>query len=84
MIDIDWAAFGIVLGVSFVAAVGIVSFYSLGLRLLGVGETESADGTRHDSTTGRSPLATAGAYICFAICIAAVLFGLWVLIPQFH
>ena len=36
-------------------------------------------------TTGTtSAPARVGAYACFAVCIAAVLFGLWVIVPQFH
>ena len=28
--------------------------------------------------------ATAGAFVCFAVGVAAVLFGLWLIVPQFH
>jgi hypothetical protein len=78
MITIDWAAFGIVLGVAFVAAVGIAVFYALSLRLLAVGSPD--DGAIEH---GRRPLgATLGAAVCLAICVATVLFGLWLIIPQ--
>lgn len=71
MIDIDWSKFAIVAGVVLVATLVLTLFYSGGVRLL---ETSGATNVA----------ARAGAYVCFAICIAAVLFGLWVIIPQFH
>jgi hypothetical protein len=71
MIDIDWSRFAIVAGVVLLASVLLPLFYSGGVRLL-----ETAGTT--------NPAARLGAYACFGICVAAVLFGLWVLIPQFH
>jgi hypothetical protein len=32
----------------------------------------------------RPPLATAGAVVCFAVGVAAVLYGIWLIVPQFH
>jgi hypothetical protein len=80
MISIDWGAFGVVLGVSLVAAVGIAVFFAAGIRLLATGSPD--DGQIVHSA--RPPIATFGAGVCFAICIATVLFGLWLIIPQFH
>jgi hypothetical protein len=71
VIDIDWSQFAIVAGVVLVASIVLTLFYSGGVRLL--------------ETAGATDVAArAGAYACFAICVAAVLFGLWVIIPQFH
>jgi hypothetical protein len=89
-VDIDFASIGAVAGVGFVAAVGVVLVYTLGLRLLGLGQPVDAGGehTQYAEETPRSgrtpPLALAGAGLCFAVCIAAVLFGVWMTIPQFH
>ncbi|MCC8908896.1 MULTISPECIES: hypothetical protein [unclassified Curtobacterium] len=88
--DIDFTSIGTVAGVGFVAAVGVVLLYTLGLRLLGTGQPVDAGGehTQYAQETPRSghtpPLALAGAGLCFAVCIAAVLFGIWMTIPQFH
>ena len=71
---IDWGAFGLVLVAALVASVLVVTVFSVGIRLLSTGE----------SIQSRSPLATAGAFACFAICVAAVLYGLYLVIPQFH
>lgn len=88
--DIDFTSIGTVAAVGFVAAVGVVLLYTLGLRLLGTGQPVDAGGehTQYAQETPRSghtpPLALAGAGLCFAVCIAAVLFGIWMTIPQFH
>jgi len=88
--DIDFGAIGTVAGVGFVAAVGVVLVYTLGLRLLGTGQPTDAGGdhTQYAQETTRSghtpPAALAGAVMCFAVCIAAVLTGIWLTIPQFH
>ena len=71
MIDIDWSKFAIVAGVVLVATIVLTAFYSGGVRLLETGGATNA-------------AARVGAFACFAICIAAVLFGLWVIVPQFH
>ena len=70
MIDIKWGAFGVVALVVLVTVVLLTAFYSGGVRLL--------------ETAGTSTASRVGAYACFAVCVAAVLFGLWVIIPQFH
>jgi len=74
MIDIDWGAFGLVLVAALVASVVIVVFYAVALRLLSTG----SDG-------GHRPVpATVGAMVCIAICVAAVLYGIYLVIPLFH
>lgn len=87
---IDFTSIATVAGVGFVSAVGVVLLYTLGLRLLGTGQPtdSSGDHTQYAQETSRSghtpPLALAGAGVCFAVCIAAVLLGIWLTIPQFH
>lgn len=88
--DIDFTSIATVAGVGFVSAVGVVLVYTLGLRLLGTGQPTDAGGdhTKYTEETARSehtpPLALAGAGLCFAVCVAAVLLGIWLTIPQFH
>jgi hypothetical protein len=86
-LGVDWAAFGIVFVVAFAASVVIVSFYAIGLRLLAVGSTEDTgnDGSIVSTARGERPLAASiGAIVCLSICVAAVLYGLYLIIPQFH
>ncbi|UFS59586.1 hypothetical protein [Subtercola endophyticus] len=87
MSNINWGAFVVVALVSFAAAVIVVIFYALSLRLLATGsadDTES-DGTVTSSAASHRPLAaTVGGYACLAVSAAAVLYGLYLIIPQFH
>jgi hypothetical protein len=76
-ISIHWADLFKVAEVALAFGVGLVSIFSLGL--LGVSRVESARGGEGNATSG---YALAGA--CFAMCIGAVGYGLYLLIPQFH
>ncbi|MFB2597537.1 hypothetical protein ACEXQE_07085 [Herbiconiux sp. P17] len=71
-LGVDWGAFMVVFLVAFAATIAVVVAYSLGLRLLAVA------GERH------RPVPTGAAWLCFAIAGGAVLYGLWLIIPQFH
>jgi hypothetical protein len=74
MIRIDWAAFGLVLVSALVAAMLIVVFFAVAMRLLALGPDPR-----------RRPLpATIGAFLCIAVCVAAVLYGIYLVIPLFH
>lgn len=90
---INWAALGIEFVVSLVAAGGAVAIFALALRLLAVGAPpevrQSAASERvadgEVAVSYRRPTwASLGAYLCFALDIAVVLFGLYLLIPEFH
>ncbi|THG35280.1 hypothetical protein E6C70_04255 [Glaciibacter flavus] len=88
-LGIDWAAFVLVFVVTLAAGLAVVSFYATGLRLLAVGaqdDTVDSSGTlvRGERDRPRPAGATAGAYVAFALAAAAVLYGLYLLIPQFH
>ena len=65
--DIDWAALGQVFGVSLVATVGLVGVFTLGI----VGNSAR----KEDGST--PALARTGAYACYALCAAAVAYGIW-------
>jgi len=70
--DIDWAALGQVFGVSLVMTVGLVGVFTLGIVGSGV-----ASGTGEGNSP--SPLARAGAYVCYALCAAAVVYGIYII-----
>jgi hypothetical protein len=83
--SIDWGSLALVTVVALIAAVVIVSSYSLGLRLLAVGSPDE-DG-HHEAgatTTKRPATATIGGYACIAVGVAAVLYGIYLVIPLFH
>jgi zona occludens toxin (predicted ATPase) len=93
-LGVDWGSFVVVFLVALVATTVIVVFYSIGLRLLAVGSP--ADGSDERGRRDAPPLssasvarprpavATVGAVLCFAVGVAAVLYGLWLIVPQFH
>ncbi|MGK5544825.1 hypothetical protein ACSNOH_08840 [Streptomyces sp. URMC 127] len=72
---IDWAALGQVFGVSLVVTVGLVGIFTLGI----VGTSPRA-GASADSGTGAGALARSGAYACFALCAAAVGYGIYLIV----
>ncbi|URM91831.1 hypothetical protein LUW75_19745 [Streptomyces sp. MRC013] len=71
--DIDWAALGSVFGVGLVTTVALVGLFTLGLVGLSRQERASARG-------GSAPLARTGAYACFALCAAAVAYGIHLIV----
>ncbi|WP_374983646.1 hypothetical protein [Streptomyces fradiae] len=71
--DIDWAALGSVFGVGLVATVALVGLFTLGL--IGLSKQEQA-ATRG----GSAALARSGAYACFALCAAAVAYGVYLIV----
>ncbi|MFJ9634249.1 hypothetical protein ACIQPR_32490 [Streptomyces sp. NPDC091280] len=71
--DIDWAALGSVFGVSLVVTVALVAVFTLGITALSRRERATAQG---DSAT----LALTGAYACFAACVAAVAYGIYIIV----
>jgi len=82
-LDVDWNSIALVCVVTLVAAVAVVTLYSLGMRLLSIGSPgEGADG--HTTAHGRPVIASVGGYACIAVGILAVLYGIYLVIPLFH
>ncbi|MCA2304888.1 hypothetical protein JF770_15080 [Mycobacterium intracellulare] len=78
-LHIDWIALGRVVAISTVVGVAIVSVFAIGI--LGLSRVDSArDGTvRTRSRSGYLLLVST-----HGLCIAAVIYGLYWLVPQFH
>jgi len=88
-LGVDWSSIALVCITTLVATVVIVTFYSLGLRLLAVGspndDVAGADGGGASAMHEHRPLiATVGAVACIAVGVAAVLYGIYLVIPLFH
>jgi hypothetical protein len=71
---IDWAALGSTFGVSVGISLAVVAAFCLGISALSQRETALADGS-----AGRGTAALGGAVLCFALCAAAVGYGLYVI-----
>ncbi|MCH6159586.1 hypothetical protein [Streptomyces marispadix] len=72
--DIDWAALGQVFGVSLVASVALVGVFTLGIVGSSTGRAEGSQ-----TGGGTTVLARTGAYTCFALCAAAVAYGIYII-----
>jgi hypothetical protein len=72
---IDWSALGSVFGVSLVSTIGLVGLFTLGI--VGLAQQESA---ASGTSSGSVALARTGAYACFALCAAAVAYGIYLIV----
>ncbi|MFE2991363.1 hypothetical protein [Streptomyces sp. NPDC059262] len=70
---IDWAALGSVFGVSLLITVALVGLFTLGIVGLTKRESAAAQGNS-------AALAVSGAYACFALCAAAVGYGIFLIV----
>ncbi|MGW1378333.1 hypothetical protein ACWD6P_29240 [Streptomyces sp. NPDC002446] len=75
--SIDWAALGQVFGVSLVVTVGIVGLFTVGI----VGTARKA-GPEGEAAVAAGPGtgARAGAMAAFALCAAAVAYGIYLIV----
>lgn len=74
---IDWQALGTVLGVTLAVTIGLVGVFTLGI--VGLAKRESAaDGV--STSGGAAALTRTGAYACFALCAAAVAYGIYLIV----
>lgn len=71
---IDWAALGAVFGASLVVTVALVGFFTLGIVSLSKGASSTRQGA------GSGVPAKAGGYLCFALCVAAVAYGIYIIV----
>jgi len=80
--NIDWASLGLVAITTIVAAVAIVGIFSLGVTALtSGGDRESGGTTRANPPSG---IARTAGYACIGVSGLLVLYGLYLIIPQFH
>ncbi|WP_432009499.1 hypothetical protein [Streptomyces bacillaris] len=76
---IDWAALASVFGVSLVVTVALVGVFTLGIVALSK-LSAPADGTTPAASGGTAVLARTGAYAAFAACVAAVAYGIYLIV----
>ncbi|QIQ01020.1 hypothetical protein [Streptomyces liangshanensis] len=91
--DLHWSSLGEVAVVSIGATVGVVIVFSLGVRALATREEDGGPARPHPRPGGGSTAygarrpgapAMAVAGVCFLACAVAVLYGLYLIVPQFH
>ena len=76
---IDWSSYILVAAVSLVGACLLVAVASLGFRLYDNGKRKRAATVR-----GGGRWAITGAALSFTVCAAAVLFGVYLIVPAFN
>ncbi|MET9877910.1 hypothetical protein ABZZ36_25235 [Actinacidiphila glaucinigra] len=77
---IDWAALGSVFGVSLAVTVGLVGLFTLGIVGLSKQGTAGGGEAGTSAAGGTTALARTGAYLCFALCAAAVAYGIYLIV----
>ena len=80
--NIDWASLVLVAITTVVAAIAIVGIFSLGVAALTSGGEHESGGTLVQ--TPPHTLARIAGYACVGISGLLVLYGLYLIIPQFH
>ncbi|MDL4816785.1 hypothetical protein [Actinomadura opuntiae] len=75
--DIKWGALGQVFVVSLGATVAVVVIFSLGI--LAASARQTSQGQDRSSA---APTVTAA--LCFSACAAIIVYGIYLIVPQFH
>lgn len=82
---INWTSFGLVAGASLAFTMVIVITFSLGVRLLTNAENHASRGKKMTPKDIRlEMLNRSSSYVLFALCVLALLYGIWLVIPSFH
>ncbi|MEV0635047.1 hypothetical protein AB0I77_08800 [Streptomyces sp. NPDC050619] len=83
--SLDWTALGQVAAVSIGVTVAVVVVFALGI--LGLARFEGAragGGGGGGGGGGTSAVGLAQAGLCFVACAAVVVYGIYLIVPQFH
>ena len=67
-----------VLAVGVILGAGLPALFALGIKALGTGRTLASDGATY--TTPPTGAGRAGSAVLFAVCVAAVLFGIFLVV----
>ncbi|MFC9430147.1 hypothetical protein [Streptomyces sp. NPDC056987] len=81
---LNWSSLGEVALVGVGATVGLVTVFSLGVRALAPSEAPLGDTPADSGSRRPAPLMKAVAGLCFTACVAAVAYGLYLMVPALH
>lgn len=88
--NIDWNSLALVAITTVVAAVAIIGIFSLGVIALTSGNRGDVSGDRGGADVGTgvvgqpNPMARVAGYACVGIAGLLAIYGLYLIIPQFH
>jgi hypothetical protein len=80
---IDWNAIWEIVVVGLLAGAGLPALFAIGMRVLGRPGRGRAVGSENE-LVGGNPAAVAIAGLCFAICVAAVGYGIYIIVVSGH
>ena len=72
---INWAALGLVAAATIIGAIAIVGLFSVGVAALTAGHRSGDSGKRLSNIAG---------YTCLTVAGTIAVYGLYLIIPQFH
>lgn len=81
---INWSSLILVASVAIGATVGLVSVFSLGMRLLTNARNIQDNTKKKQGAKPAEVVNRIAAYLMFAICTSAVLYGIYLIVPYFH
>lgn len=76
--EIEWSVLGQVAAVSIGLTVALVAVFTTGI-VLASGKSQQSTAGGSTAATGPSPLHRSVSYLCFALCAAAVAYGIWLI-----
>ncbi|AIC47170.1 hypothetical protein [Rhodoluna lacicola] len=81
---INWNSLILVAIVAIGSSVGLVTVFSLGMRLLTNAQNINQHTKKKDGVKVSEAINRIGAYLMFTICGSAVLYGIYLIVPYFH
>lgn len=81
---INWNSLILVAVVAIGSSVGLVTVFSLGMRLLTNARNIQSNTKKSAGTSPAEAINRIGAYLFFTICASAVLYGIYLIVPYFH
>lgn len=81
---INWESLILVASVAIGSTIGLVSVFSIGMRLLTNAQNIQSRTKKGVGVKPAEVYNRIGAYLMFTICSSAVLYGIYLIVPYFH
>ncbi len=81
---INWSSLILVASVAIGASVGLVTVFSLGMRLLTNARNIQENTKKKQGVKPAEVVNRVAAYLMFTICASAVVYGIYLIVPYFH
>lgn len=81
---INWSSLILVASVAIGASVGLVTVFSLGMRLLTNARNIQENTKKKQGVKPAEVINRIAAYLMFTICASAVVYGIYLIVPYFH